>query len=177
VCFIFFTTVTTLQTFVHRHILTCKSVCLFETLLNGTSFSCAVFAFSIPRLWSFKVCAVILVTVAGFGVLCLYPHVLCMLCSVVDYSMAVISLVSHWCERPAQATGAWKVMSIFLICRFKGSRRTWQEFSSRFLVSCEHVFSRVANMMNYIFSTHLQLSNEKNYPYSKKQGPISLAFC
>jgi hypothetical protein len=62
--------------------------------------------FPIPRLWSFKVCAVILVTVAGFGVLCLYPHVLCMLCSVVDYSMAVISLVSHWCERPAQATGA-----------------------------------------------------------------------
>ncbi len=100
-CFIFFATVTTLQTFVHQHILTCKSVCLFETLLHGTSFSCAVFAFSIPRLWSFKVCAVILVTIAGFRVLCLYPQVLCMLCSVVDFSMAVISLVALCCERPA----------------------------------------------------------------------------
>jgi hypothetical protein len=176
VCFIFFATVTTLQTFVHRHILTCKSVCLFETLLKGTSFSCAVFAFSIPRLWSFKVCVAILVTIAGFRVLCLYPHVLCMLCSVVDFSMAVISLVALWCEGQAQATGAWKVMSIFLICRFKGSGRKWQEFGSRFLVHVNCVL-RVANTINYIFSTHLQLSNEKNYPYSKKQGPISLAFC
>jgi hypothetical protein len=36
---------------------------------------------------------------------------------------------------------------------------------------------RVVNLINYIFSTHLQLSNEKNYPFGKKQGPISLAFC
>jgi hypothetical protein len=48
-------------------------------------------------------------------------------------------------------------------------RVTWVLFFTRTCVP------RVPNMTNYIFSTHLQLSNGSDWPCSKKQSLISVA--